>query len=76
MFFVLSLFYQRFGLSSAYYDMVLFVVLLQRFVYVGVIQTGKVDLISQIYQIMVVGMLKNWKRRYSSHYIIKFVGFM
>ena len=25
---------------------------------------------------MVVSILKNWSRRYSSHYIIKFVGFI
>ena len=25
---------------------------------------------------MVVSMLKNWSRRYSTHYIIKFIGFM
>ena len=25
---------------------------------------------------MVVGMLKNWSSRYSSHYIIEFVGFV
>ena len=36
----------------------------------------KTDLISPRYQIMVVIMLKNWSRRYSSHYIIKFVGFI
>ena len=72
---MLSSFYWCFGLSSTCYDMVFFVVLLE-FVYVGEIQTGKEDLISQIYQIMVVSMLKNWKHRYSSQYIIKFVGFM
>ena len=42
----------------------------------GVIQIGKADLISQRYQIMVVSMLKNWSRKYSNHYIIKFVGFI
>ena len=40
----------------------------------NVIQTGKAASISRIYQIMVV--LKNRNRRYSSHYIIKFIGFM
>ena len=40
------------------------------------IQTGKIDSISQIYKIMVVIMLKNLSHRYSSHYIIKFIGFM
>ena len=28
------------------------------------------------YQIMVISMLKNLSRRYSSHYIIKFIGFI
>ena len=56
--------------------MVLFVILLQRFIYVGAIQTGKVDLISRKYQIMVVSMLKNWSCMYYSHYFIKFIGFM
>ena len=54
----------------------LFVVLLRRFIYVGTIQTDKTDLINPIYQIMVVSILKNWSPRYSSNYIIKFVGFM
>ena len=40
------------------------------------IQTSKADLINRKYQIMIVNMLKNWSRRYSSHYIIKFVNFM
>ena len=42
----------------------------------GTIQTNKTDSINQKYQIMVVSMLKNWSRRYYSHYIIKFVSFM
>ena len=42
----------------------------------GAIQIDKADLIGPIYQIMVINMLKNWNRRYSNHYIIKFVGFM
>ena len=37
------------GLSSACYEVVLFVVLLRRFIFVGAIQTGKVDLINLIY---------------------------
>ena len=65
-----------FGSSFSCYDEVLFVVLLRRFICVGAIETGKTDLISQRYQMMVVSMLKNWSRRYSSHYIIKFVDFM
>ena len=56
--------------------MILFVVILRRFIYEGTIQTSKIDSISQIYQIMVVSMLKNLSRRYYSHYIIKFVSFM
>ena len=74
---VLSIFgFSSFGLSSACYDVVLFVVLLQCFICVGVIQTSKANLISRRYQIMVVNMLKNWSCRYSSHYFIKFVGFL
>ena len=42
----------------------------------GVIQIGKADLISRRYQIMLVNMLNNWSRTYSSHYIIKFVSFI
>ena len=63
-------------MSSAYYDMVLFVVLLLHFICMGAIETNKTDLINQRYPIMIVNMLKNWSRRYSSRYIIKFVGFM
>ena len=65
-----------FGSSLACYDEVLFVVLLRRFICVRVIEIDKVDLISRIYEMMVVSMLKNKSRRYSSHYIIKFVDFM
>ena len=56
--------------------MMLFVVLLQHFICVKAIQISKSDLISKKYQVMVVGMLKNWSRKYSSHYIIKFIGFI
>ena len=65
-----------FGLLSVYYDVVLFVILLWRFICVKVIRIGKTDLIRQRYQILVVSLLKNWSRRYSSHYITKFEGFM
>ena len=41
-----------------------------------VIQAGKAASISRIYQIMVSNMLKNWSHGYSSHYIIKFIGFI
>ena len=40
------------------------------------IQTSKTDSISKKNQIIGASMLKNWNRRYSCHYIIKFVGFM
>ena len=56
--------------------MMLFVVLLQHFIRVRAIQISKTDLISQIYQIIVVSMLKKWGYIYYSHYFIKFVGFM
>ena len=65
-----------FGLSPICYDVVLFVILLWCFICVEDIQTGKTDSMSRKYQIMVVGLLKNWSRRYFNHYIIKFVGFM
>ena len=65
-----------FCLSSTYYDVVLFVILLKRFIYVGVIQTRKTNFISQIYQIMIVSILKNLSHKYFSYYIIKFIGFI
>ena len=65
-----------FGLLSACYDVLLFIISLRHFICIGAIMTNKVNLISPRYQIMVVGMLKNWNPRYYSHYIIKFVGFM
>ena len=40
------------------------------------IQTDKADLISLIYQIIIVGILKNLSYRYFSHYFIKFIGFI
>ena len=42
----------------------------------GVIQTDKTDSISRQYQIIVVNMLKNLRRRYFNHYIIKFISFI
>ena len=56
--------------------MVLFVILLQLFICMGTIQIDKIYLISQIYQIIVVGMLKIWSYKYSNHYFIKFIGFL
>ena len=64
-----------FSLSLTYYDMMLFIILLQRFIYMRAIQTSKIDSINQRYQIIVI-MLKNCSRRYSSYYIIKFIGFI
>ena len=40
------------------------------------IQTDKSDLINRIYQIMIVGKLNNLSCGYSSHYFIKYVGFI
>ena len=40
------------------------------------IQIGKMDSISRRYQIIIINMLKNRSSSYSSHHIIKFVGFM
>ena len=65
-----------FDLTSACYDLILFVVLLRRFIYVGAIQIDKIDLISQIYQIMVVSILKKLSLIYSSYYNIKFTSFL
>ena len=56
--------------------MMLFVVLLQCFIYVKAIQTDKTYLMNQIYQIMVVNMVKNWSYGYFGRYFIKFIGFM
>ena len=63
LFFVMQSSYRRlvyrcliviFCLSSACYDVVLFVVLLQRFIFLEPIQTNTTDMISRIYQIMIV----------------------
>ena len=64
-----------FGLSSACYDVVLFVILLRCFICMRAIQIGKTNLINR-YQIIVVSMLKNWNCKYFSHYFMKFLGFM
>ena len=53
-FFYVVVILSAFGLSSACYDIVLFIVLLRYFICAWAIQTDKADLISQIYQIMVV----------------------
>ena len=63
-------------LLSICYVVMFFVILLRRFIFVEVIQIGKKDSISRIYQIMVVNMLNNWSCIYYSHYIIIFVGFL
>ena len=57
--YVLSFFHvvvvlSSFGLSSARYNMVVFIALLRYFICAWTIQTNKADLISQIYQIMVI----------------------
>ena len=56
--------------------MVLFVVLLRRFIYMEAIQTNNTDLISRIYQIMIINMLNNRSFRYSNYYFIKFICFI
>ena len=38
--------------------------------------SSKTDLISRRYKIMAVTMMKNWSKRYSNHFIIKFVDFI
>ena len=65
-----------FGLLLACYDVMLFVVLLRHFIFIGATQTSKADLISPRSQIMVVGMLKNLSHKYCSHYIIKCLDFI
>ena len=65
-----------FGLSSTYYDVILFVILLHNFIYVGVIQTSKKKFDRRIYQIMIISILNKWNRRYSSYYIIKCIHFI
>ena len=47
-----------FGLSSTYYDVMFFIVLLLLFICVGDIQIGKTDLINQRYQIIVDEYIK------------------
>ena len=63
-------------LSQSYCSIWFFIYLLQRdsvvarFYLCGAIQRDKVDSIDRRYKIMVVIMLKNLSRRYSSRYII------
>ena len=54
------------------YDVVFFVVLLRRFIYMMMIQIDKTDSISR----MIIYMLKNLSQRYFSYYIIKFISFI
>ena len=56
--------------------MVLFVILLQRFICIEVIQIGKTYLINRIYQIIIISILKNWSYKYFNYYFIKFIGFI
>ena len=60
-----------FGLSLACYDLTFFIFLLRHFICMEAIQTSKADSISLIYHIMIVDMLKNWSRGYSSYYILR-----
>ena len=57
---------------STYDNVVLFIVLLLTH-YLSEDDSGKTDLICRRYEIMVVTVLKNWSKRYSYHFIIKFV---
>ena len=67
LFCILLSFLSTFGLLSFYrclvccrfIDVVLFVILLRHFIYVGVIQTSKIYLINRIYQIMIISILNN-----------------
>ena len=63
-----------FSLLSTYYNVEHCFV--WHFICVGLTQTSEGDSISRRYQIMIVSILKKLSHRYSSHYIIKFVGFM
>ena len=65
-----------FDLLSACYDVMFFVFLLRYFICVSVIQTNKTDSIDRKYMIMIVNISNNWNRRYSNHYIIKFINFL
>ena len=56
--------------------MMLFVVLLRCFICVKTIKTYKIDLISQIYQIIIISIFNNCNYRYFNNYFIKFIGFM
>ena len=75
LFFMLTSFYRRL-VCHRFIDVILFVILLRHFIYVGAIQTSKTYLIGQRYKIMIVNTLKNWSCRYSSRYFIKFISFI
>ena len=51
-----------FDLSSIYYDVMFFIILLRCFICVRAIQTNKANSISQSYQFMVVSILNNWSQ--------------
>ena len=57
-------------------QIILFVIFLHHLICGWTIQTSITNSISQRYQIIIVNMLKNWNRRYFSHYIIKFIDFI
>ena len=44
--------------------------------YLSEYDSSKTDLICRRYEIMVVMVLKNWSKRYSNHFIIKFLDFI
>ena len=66
LFFVLSAFYQCSVIRR----------LIATFYLFGAIQTSKTYFINQIYQIMVISMLKDQSCRYYSYYFIKLVRFI
>ena len=65
-----------FDLLLTCYDIIFFIVLLRRFIFMEAIHIDKTDLINQRYQNMIVNILKNYNYRYSSYYIIKFIVFI
>ena len=59
LFFCIVVVLSAFGLSLSCYNVVLFVILFRRFIYVRTIRIDKTDLISPKYQIIVLNILKN-----------------
>ena len=52
------------------------IVILNQLNYFFIKKNYSIFFLNQIYQIMVVNILKNWNLRYSSNYFIKFVCFI